>query len=101
MEALHCGGDFFDIVRQFRPIWSFLAQSLECSHGEEGPPAFARAHEPFAGDGFGLALSRSHDQPKGNGREPEIHFVAQRAEIETSRAIIARKVDIIPDPIKI
>ena len=34
-------------------------------------------------------------------REPEVDFVAQRAEIEAARLVVAGEVDVIPDPVEI
>ena len=83
MKAFDSDGDFLQILRQ--RFAQFLPQRLKSRNRQEGAPAFARAQQPGSSDGFGLAFGITHDDFQRGRGEPEIHFIAQRAEVETAR----------------
>ena len=74
VEAFDGDGDFLQVLGH-RGIRA--GEGTPCGDGEEGPPAFAGAGEPFTSDALGLVGGRAHDGGERCVGEPCVHFAAQ------------------------
>ena len=99
MEAFDADRDFAEIRRNRR--FGIIAQSTERGDSKERSPAFAGERQPVPRDALGVAVRLAHHVLERGVSEPCPDFLAQRAEIEAARFVLAREMDDIPDPVEI
>ncbi len=99
MKEFRRDGDLLKIFRDWFP--PIITKRFKSGGGEKWTPAFAVTGEPFTGNFLLTTFGGPHDRLNRFSSEPFLHLFMQGIEIETTRLVIAREVDVFPDPVDI